>query len=71
MSAATLRQKEAQKRQRADMRDNPSHYNCVCGNVGYIFKSGEIVCRRCHEWELAAWAVRGDLRGYAERRVAA
>jgi len=61
----------AQKRKRLEMRAHPEKFTCECGRPGYIVKSGEIVCRRCHEWEQAIWREDGANRGYAERRQAA
>jgi hypothetical protein len=42
------------KEYRARIWAHPEHYRCLCGNVGYKFKSGDIatpVCKRCDEIE--------------------
>ena len=61
----------AQQRKRLEMRAHPERFTCECGLQGFIRKSGEIVCRRCHEWEVAVHARDGEHRGYADRSQAA
>jgi Zn finger protein HypA/HybF involved in hydrogenase expression len=59
----------AQKAHRLAMKEHPEQFNCDCGRPGFIRKSGEIVCKRCHEWELAVWATNGEHRGYAAKAI--
>lgn len=61
----------AQKRKRLEMRAHPEKFVCACDRQGYILKSGEVVCKRCHEWELEVKERDGSNRGYADRRQAA
>lgn len=36
---------------RARKRRHPERYECACGRVGAVFRSGEVVCHRCLKWE--------------------
>jgi len=49
------------KAYRARIWAHPEHYRCLCGNIGYKFKPGDIatpVCKRCDDLENNSWELK-------------
>jgi hypothetical protein len=64
-----IRQRATQSAHRRYQREHPEEFVCACNNQGFVFKSGEVVCKRCHEAEMEMWTTKGELRGYARREM--